>query len=46
MSPLDDSVLLRPDLRRISVKRSNLSRLALPTQVRNTISSPRLAGIL
>src|ERR1700758_727537 len=33
-------------LLRISVNRSNLSRVALPTQVRNTTSSPRQAGVL
>src|SRR5262245_14132276 len=33
-------------LRRISVNRSNVSRVALPTHVRNTRSSPKPAGAL
>src|SRR4051794_19448648 len=33
-------------LLRISVSRSNVSRVALPTHVRNTTSSPRQAGLL
>src|SRR4029077_15855294 len=33
-------------LRRISVNRSNVSRVALPTHVRSTASSPKIAGAL
>ncbi len=33
-------------LRRISVNRSNVSRVALPTHVRSTTSSPTMAGAL
>src|SRR4029077_17944139 len=33
-------------LRQISVNRSNVSRVALPTHVRSTISSPSVAGAL
>ena len=33
-------------LQRISVNRSNVSRVALPTQVRSTTSSPNAAGAL
>src|SRR5205823_349375 len=36
----------RSRLRRISVKRSNVSRVALPTHVRSTTSSPSVAGVL